>query len=653
MRTLFFVTALLLFISPASAQKSRKDNLGVVASFKNTAGWYLFDKGYSIDRANLDKQLHSAGVLPAELELQQKKHELDELGMAHTWFEQLYKGYLVEHADIVLHEKPGMAPLLVGELAFTASENPAVSISFETALATAKNNFPIKKYAWENPAEEKALALRTRGIQKTFFPTKLLVWMPETKQANTTYILCYKLSIASYNLEITRDMYIDAFSGRLIKSLNTTCNYDVPFNSVFNGPQTAVTTFVSNGNPAGFQMIAPNNFGNSIYTSNNGNLFSPITDADNTWDNSTLYNSAFSSQWATLKCLEYYKTIHNRTGFDGTGNLLIDQRQNAGFVIAANQTSYANASFSASGVMKIGNNESAGPLGSNVFAEDDWNSFDIICHEVTHGVTGNSAALVYEKEPGALNESFSDIFGATGYAWFKGLFYTSTVWLCGYDRKFANMPTVSAYLRNMTNPNNRSQPDIYSSIDSFWVDVTTATDPGDNWGVHTNSGVQNFMYYLLVSGGSGTNKNNTSFTVSGIGIVKARAIAYRALTAGYLTQTSGFRQSRAAWIRSAEDLYGVCSIESKATANAWKAVGVEFNSFNDPINFCGTYGNSMFNIANPGAIFAANACSTTVNPSFNTSLVSGTVIFMYPGFTATAGSNYLATIDAGCAVTDY
>jgi Zn-dependent metalloprotease len=37
---------------------------------------------------------------------------------------------------------------------------------------------------------------------------------------------------------------------------------------------------------------------------------------------------------------------------------------------------------------------------------------DVIGHELTHGVTDYTAKLIYHKQPGALNESFSDVFGS-------------------------------------------------------------------------------------------------------------------------------------------------------------------------------------------------------------------------------------------------
>ena len=82
---------------------------------------------------------------------------------------------------------------------------------------------------------------------------------------------------------------------------------------------------------------------------------------------------------------------------------------------------------------------------------------------------------------------------------------------------------------------------------------------GPNFGgVHTNSSVQNFWFYLLSVGGSGVNDNGDTYSVTGIGIADAEKIAYRNLTV-YLTQTSNFHSSRAGSINAAEDLFGLGS----------------------------------------------------------------------------------------------
>ncbi|MFT4522847.1 MAG: gliding motility-associated-like protein, partial [Bacteroidia bacterium] len=192
-------------------------------------------------------------------------------------------------------------------------------------------------------------------------------------------------------------------------------------------------------------------------------------------------------------------------------------------------------------------------------------------HEVSHAVTTNTAGLIYSYESGALNESFSDIFGNAIE------FYADSTqfnWRIGED-----IITSGNGIRNMANPNTHGDPDTYKG--TYW-----RTGSGDNGGVHTNSGVQNFWFYLLTEGGSGTNDNGSTYSVDSLGIHKAGQIAYRNLTT-YLTRSSNYAEARYYAIQSAVDLYGSCSKEVIATTNAWYAVGVgsEYDSSSVQANF--------------------------------------------------------------------
>ena len=205
-----------------------------------------------------------------------------------------------------------------------------------------------------------------------------------------------------------------------------------------------------------------------------------------------------------------------------------------------------------------------------------WNpltSIDVCGHEVTHAVTTYSAGLIYAYESGALNESFSDIFGNAIEYYADS---TEASWIVGEDI------TVSGNgIRSMSNPNNGNDPDTY--LGSYWY-----SGSADNGGVHTNSGVQNYWFYLLTEGGVGQNDNNDSFFVQGLGIRHAEAIAYRNLTV-YLTASSDYEDARYYAIQSARDLFGGCSDHVIQTTNAWHAVGVgdRFDSTEFSASFTG------------------------------------------------------------------
>src|SRR6476469_10549374 len=106
----------------------------------------------------------------------------------------------------------------------------------------------------------------------------------------------------------------------------------------------------------------------------------------------------------------------------------------------------------------------------------------------------------------------------------------------------------------MSNPNSEGQPDTYKG--TYWVSTANVTAGNDYGGVHTNSGVLNYWFYLLSVGGSGTNDLGTSFSVSGITIQKAAKIAYRAERL-YLTPNSKYAAARKATMQAAADLFGL------------------------------------------------------------------------------------------------
>ncbi|MCG3412088.1 M4 family metallopeptidase [Staphylococcus massiliensis] len=178
-----------------------------------------------------------------------------------------------------------------------------------------------------------------------------------------------------------------------------------------------------------------------------------------------------------------------------------------------------------------------------IFGDGDGQRFtslaasdDVIAHELTHAVTDKTAKLVYQNQPGALNESFSDVFG---------YFVDDEDWLMGEDSYTPGQEGDA--LRSMSNPRQFNQPD---HMDRYQYTSQ------DNGGVHINSGIPNKAAYN---------------TINEIGKEKSEKIYYRALTQ-YLTGNSQFTDAKQALIQSAEDLYG--PTEAQAVEQAWNQVGV-------------------------------------------------------------------------------
>src|SRR5690554_259192 len=100
-------------------------------------------------------------------------------------------------------------------------------------------------------------------------------------------------------------------------------------------------------------------------------------------------------------------------------------------------------------------------------------------------------------------------------------------------------------IRSLASPNIYGQPHTYQG--QYWYNGTA-----DYGGVHTNSGVQNYWFYLLSEGGNGQNDNGDYYyIVQGIGKEKASRIAYKALTS-ILQNSSQYSDAREATITAAK-----------------------------------------------------------------------------------------------------
>jgi bacillolysin len=187
-------------------------------------------------------------------------------------------------------------------------------------------------------------------------------------------------------------------------------------------------------------------------------------------------------------------------------------------------------------------------------------ALDVVAHEVTHGVTDYTSSLIYVNEPGALNESFSDMMSVAVEFDFQpvGSALGQADWLQGEDI------ARPGGIRSLANPFSFGHPDHYS---------VRYTGNLDNGGVHINSSIVNHMFYLAIMGG--TNRVSQQ-TVTGVGFANRKLIEntiYRAFTA-LIPASATFGVARAATIQAARDLYGTNSEAERALTAAWSAVGV-------------------------------------------------------------------------------
>lgn len=161
---------------------------------------------------------------------------------------------------------------------------------------------------------------------------------------------------------------------------------------------------------------------------------------------------------------------------------------------------------------------------------------DVVAHEIFHGVTEKSARLEYRGESGALNESYSDIFGIL-ISNFNELDIGRWNWQMGEDLEGTGLP-----LRDLSDPTKHRQPAHMRDYRDLPLDRDH-----DSGGVHTNSGIHNKAAYNVM----------TAKDAQGAYVFDAKSLAalfYLALTQ-HLTPTSGFAHSRQALLLVARTLF--------------------------------------------------------------------------------------------------
>jgi Zn-dependent metalloprotease len=192
-------------------------------------------------------------------------------------------------------------------------------------------------------------------------------------------------------------------------------------------------------------------------------------------------------------------------------------------------------------------------------------AIDVIGHELTHGVTQYEANLNYFLQPGALNESISDVFGSLVKQHSLGQTASEADWIIGEGLLTANVNGVG--IRSMKAPGTAyddpvlgkdPQPDHMNNY------VNTLEDNG---GVHINSGIPNKAFYVVAT------------EIGGSAWEKAGLIWYTAL-ASKLTSNSNFQDAADKTYEAAGELYGVGSLEQKAVQTGWGEVGITVGTSN-------------------------------------------------------------------------
>lgn len=497
---------------------------------------------------------------------------------------QLYhNGVKVEFASYILHYIKGNLVSMNGEIYDTGNINTQPDVSESEALQNAMKHVGVKTLITDSE----------HGREIGYQPKGELVLVPvQASNGNYRLLLSYKFDIFSTEPFLRSNIYVDAKSGAVLlndpimkhvgehahgKELNSTPLIGAENQSKqdlisifvggtaqtkYSGTKPIETTLLNNK-----YVLRDNTRGGGINTYNNNNrsytnlIKTDISDNDNSWTTSehslTGNDAALDVHWGVGKTYDYFKTTFNRNSYDNQGAVLNS------YIHVLN--SWENAAWTGNEMV----------YGDGATRFKPLAAFDITAHELGHAICQETANLVYQRESGALNEGLSDIWGAVVENIYEP---NKQSFLIGED-----ITKVSPYyLRSLSNPNSglSKQPDTYKG--TYWKDASNNCIPNNNpdspgyndaCGVHINSGVLNYWFYLLVMGGSGTNDIGKSFTVTGIGFEKAAKIVYR-LETSYLTANSTFDSALTYGIQSAKDLFGVNSPEHIATQNAFYAVGL-------------------------------------------------------------------------------
>ena len=472
-------------------------------------------------------------ITDANSDLQVKEVQKNSDSTQTVRYFQTISGYPIEFSALNVQVKNGKVVELNGEILDNPAIVPTFIISEEEALQSALQFVDAQEYMWQSDS--------------TYFPVGEKVIVPDKINFGKSKLKsAYKFNIYSQKPYEKKMVYVDAETGEIILDLPL-----IHF-SVVGKAQTAYygerqITMGYNSSTAKY-ILRDSARGKGIFTydchGRGDPYYSYATDFYNDSTNWVSGKYGTDAHFSTTMTYDYYQQRHNRNSIDNNGFRLISY---VNFdLVESGMLSNVNAFWNGTGMTYgRGNPPSITPL----------TAIDICGHEITHGLTQYTAGLVYQFESGALNEAFSDIFG-------KAIEYFAVP----EHASWAIGEKIGYVMRNMSNPNLYGDPNTYQG--QYWE-----FSGNDNGGVHTNSGVLNYWFYLLCDGGSGINDFGNSYNVSAIGMNKAEQVAFKLLTQ-YLTENSEYEDACFYGLQAATDLFGSCSDELKSVGDAFYAVGL-------------------------------------------------------------------------------
>jgi len=482
---------------------------------------------------------------------------LDADGTAHVRYDRTYAGLPVLGGDLVVAVTPDDA--LAG---ISQAQSRAIDVRTTPAVQAAQARRAARA------------AAKATGRSTTGATARLVV--DATKGAPA---LAHDVLVTGVQADQTPSRYhvlVDAETGRVRSAYDEIENGTGK--SLYDGSVTFSTS--KNTSTGLYEMKDATRGGNYTTdlkgaTSGTGTLF---TDADDVWGNSATSDRATAgvdASYGAQTTFDFYKNVLGRSGIydNGTG---VRSRVHYG-------NAYNNAFWDGTQMTYGDGPSNAKPLVS----------LDVAGHEMSHGVTENTAGLTYSGESGGLNEATSDIFG-TSVEFYAANASDPGDYLIGEK--------LGTPFRYMDKPSrDGASPDCWSSTVG-------------NLDVHYSSGPANHVFYLMAEGSGAKTINSVAYnsptcngsTVAGIGRDAAAKIWYRALSA-YMTSSTNYAGARTAAVKAATDLYGATSTQCAGVAAAFSAINVAGTACSTTTPTPTPTGGNL--VANPG--FESGATSWT------------------------------------------
>lgn len=518
----------------------------------------------TVVRAGADQDRAALGLGPDE-RLVRRSVVADPDGTTHIRYDRTWKGLRVVGGDLVVEKSPGGA---VEAVRYNANRK-------DVAARTTSPDVEEQEAVAAGERRSAARGERSEG--------ELVVWAGSGEPR-----LAYDVLTTGTLPDQTPSRLhtiVDAGTGAVITSYDDVVKGTG--HSQYSGTVTLAT--VSSGGTWQLRDTRGNHTTDlNGATSGSG---TQLTDADDVWGNGSTTSrqtAGVDAQYGAERTYAYFDGVHGRAGIwnNGTGARSRVHYGNA----------YANAFWDGTQMTYGDGAGNARPL----------TSIDVAAHEMSHGVTENTADLVYSGESGGLNEATSDIFGA------------------GVEFANSNSTDVGDYLigekidinGNGTPLRYMDRPSRDGASQDCWTTSTKNLDP------HYSSGPLNHWFYLA-SEGSGTKTINgvtytsptcNGSTVTGAGRASIEKVWYRTL-ATKLTSTSTYAAARNGAIASAKELYGAGSATCAAVQAAFSAINVAAGT-----ESCGgttpppTGGNLL---GNPGFESGATVWTGTAGPITN------------------------------------